>query len=121
MKTFKLNRTTDTHGKTGTGTVCVGVILPDNKVVLQWLGEINSIVIHENIENVEKIHCANMNSIIEYDYTEDQYKLSDINLQKLAGVITKNRCEMSDKAYFEIGNKLMSLYSPNATNNYYEE
>ena len=47
--------------------VCVGVIFPDNKVVLQWRGDIKSIVIHENIENVIKIHCNGDNNLIKYD------------------------------------------------------
>ncbi len=42
-----------------------GVIFPNGKIAMIWRGDVNSIVIHENIEDVIKIHCR-WGTIIEY-------------------------------------------------------
>ncbi len=42
-----------------------GVIFPNGKIVMIWRGVVQSIVIHENIENVIKIHCG-WDTIIKY-------------------------------------------------------
>lgn len=65
MKIFYLNRKVDIVGVSGTGRVAQGVIFEDGKVVMQWMTGIKSIVIHESIENVKKIHCHDGNTIIE--------------------------------------------------------
>ena len=67
MKTFVLNRKIDVTGISSKGIVCEGCILSNGKVILNWLGETSSIVIHDNIENVIKIHCHNGQTEIIYD------------------------------------------------------
>jgi len=65
IRTFQLNRSTDSIGVSGTGVVAYGVIFPSGKVALSWQGEISSVVIHDNIENVEKVHCYGGHTKIE--------------------------------------------------------
>lgn len=56
MKTFKLLRHEDITGISGTGVVAEGVEFSKGHVVVAWLSDKPSIVIHENIENVLAIH-----------------------------------------------------------------
>ncbi len=42
-----------------------GVIFPNSKCVMIWRGDVNSIVIHENIDDIIKIHCK-WGTIINY-------------------------------------------------------
>ncbi len=42
-----------------------GVIFPNGKCVMIWRGDVNSIVIHENIDDVIKVHCK-WGTIINY-------------------------------------------------------
>ena len=66
FKKFVIKRHQDLIGKSGTGNVAHGVQFESGKVVLHWNGNINSIVIHDNIENVINIHCLNLQSVIEW-------------------------------------------------------
>lgn len=66
MKVFVLNRKKDVSGATGEGIICEGCVLSNGKVVLHWLNETSSIVIHDNIDNVVKIHCHNGQTEIIY-------------------------------------------------------
>jgi hypothetical protein len=43
-----------------------GVIFPNGKIVMIWRGFVQSIVIHENIEDIIRIHCQNEDTIIKY-------------------------------------------------------
>ena len=68
MKLFYINRKVDNSGLSGTGKVCEGVIFDNDKVVMMWLSENKSIVLHDNIENVYLIHCSNgLSEIVYYD------------------------------------------------------
>ena len=60
---FWLYRNVDSSGVSGTGFVAVGTIFPSGQVVLEWLGEKHSIEIHSSLENVEKIHGHNGNTL----------------------------------------------------------
>ena len=42
-----------------------GVIFPNSKCIMIWRGDVNSIVIHENIDDIIKIHCK-WGTIINY-------------------------------------------------------
>jgi hypothetical protein len=66
MRSFYLNRKVDISAISGTGKVAEGVIFSNGQVVMRWLTDISSIVIHESIENVMKIHCHNGASEIVY-------------------------------------------------------
>jgi len=79
MKTFQIMRTDHTviltvctppgisppHPKK---PVAEGVIFKSGKVVINWLGDVTSVVVHDNIENVIKIHCNGDASLIQYGY-----------------------------------------------------
>ena len=56
MQQFILYRKVDFTGLSGTGIVADGVIFNNNKVAMCWRGSLSSIVIHDSIENVEKLH-----------------------------------------------------------------
>ena len=66
MKLFNIVREIDNTGISGTGIVAEGVIFDDGSVVLRWLGELSTIVLHKNIESVEKISCSHSKSKIVY-------------------------------------------------------
>lgn len=57
IRRFQLLRKTDVTGISGTGLVAVGAQLPTGRVVLEWRPPTVSLTLHENIENVVKIHC----------------------------------------------------------------
>ena len=67
MKKFVLNRKVDVSGMSGTGIVAEGVIFSNGRVVLCWLSALSTIVVHENMENVEKLHCHGGQTIIEFN------------------------------------------------------
>jgi hypothetical protein len=54
---FELHRHVDDSGVSGTGIVAQGVQFTEGTVVLLWLGELSSVVVHAGgITNVEAIH-----------------------------------------------------------------
>lgn len=67
MKQFKLERVEDLSGISGTGIVAEGVIFKNGKCVLNWLTNLNSITIFDNIEILEKIHGHEGRTKIKYD------------------------------------------------------
>ena len=67
MKQFKLERTEDASGVSGTGIVAEGVIFRNGKCVLNWLTNLSSITIYDNIEILEKIHGHEGRTKIKYD------------------------------------------------------
>lgn len=67
MINFKLERTEDASGVSGTGIVAEGVIFRNGKCVLNWLTNLSSITIYDNIEILEKIHGHEGRTKIKYD------------------------------------------------------
>lgn len=65
MQRFYLNRTEDISGISGTGRVAEGVIFQDRKVALHWLGDISSVIIYDNLGDVEKIHGHDGSTTVE--------------------------------------------------------
>jgi hypothetical protein len=60
MKRFHLIRFRDISGVSGAGVVAEGVQFSDGRVVMRWItNSVHSIVIHENIRDVEHIHGHN--------------------------------------------------------------
>lgn len=51
-----LLRDEDVTGISGTGAVAEGIQFSDGQCVLHWLTEVSSLVVHENVANVERIH-----------------------------------------------------------------
>ncbi|MHA1167239.1 MAG: hypothetical protein ACTSRU_05415 [Candidatus Hodarchaeales archaeon] len=66
MRTFVLNREEDVSGVSGTGIVASGVEFLDGRCVIQWRGEICSIVIWENVEEMMKIVGHNGRTQLEW-------------------------------------------------------
>lgn len=56
MRTFKLVRSVDVSGVSGTGVVAEGVIFHDNEVALSWFGDMACVSLWHSIEAVEKVH-----------------------------------------------------------------
>lgn len=84
MELFVLDRINDVSGVSGTGIIADGVIFLSGKVVLYWRGVKSSIVIHDCIANVEKIHCHGGNTIIKYisEFERDEYFNKKCKLEK---------------------------------------
>lgn len=59
MRRFVLNRDADLTGISGTGVVAEGIEFSDGLVVLRWLGDTKSTVVHDSIDNVIAIHGHN--------------------------------------------------------------
>jgi (p)ppGpp synthase/HD superfamily hydrolase len=55
-RTFKLYRTEDVSGVSGTGIVAEGVIFTNGKCVVTWYGKISSITIYNTFTECEAIH-----------------------------------------------------------------
>lgn len=53
---FKLERTSDPTGISGTGTVADGVVWPDGSLTLKWRGERSSVVLWKNLEHMLDVH-----------------------------------------------------------------
>lgn len=56
MRAFKLVRTEDVSGISGTGDIAEGVEFENGQVALHWLSQYDTIGIYSNLHNVEKIH-----------------------------------------------------------------
>ena len=72
MKTFQIMRIDHTQILTSDSQhpkipVAEGIIFKSGKVVINWLGDVASVVVHDNIENVIKIHCNGDASLIAYN------------------------------------------------------
>lgn len=92
MKTFTLNRKTDVSGISGSGVVCEGCIFSNGKVALNWLTEISSIVIHDSLENVRKIHGHNGDTEIIFTH-----QISEVNIPGIPGCFVQT--DFSGGAY----------------------
>lgn len=53
---FRLERTTDVTGASGTGHVADGVVWPDGAVTVRWRGEHKSTVNWDRLEDAEAVH-----------------------------------------------------------------
>ena len=57
LKTFRLVRTEDVSGVSGTGTVAMGVVFPDGHAAMRWtVGDHRSTVVWDNVESIEAVH-----------------------------------------------------------------
>jgi hypothetical protein len=66
-RTFRLVRTEDVTGVSGTGIVADGVAWPDGSVSVRWRGEHPSIVFWRDLEAVEAIHGHGGRTHLEWD------------------------------------------------------
>lgn len=63
---FKLVRTVDVSGISGTGIVAFGIVFPDGHVAMRWNTGIASTVVYDSIEHVEHIHGHGGNTVIRF-------------------------------------------------------
>lgn len=56
IQEFYLERNEDVSGKSGTGVVARGVVLPSGQCVLEWMTFTSSLGIYHNIQQVDEIH-----------------------------------------------------------------
>lgn len=56
QREFYLLRKEDVNGKSGTGVVARGVVLPSGRAVLEWQTFHSSINIYNNLDSIEEIH-----------------------------------------------------------------
>lgn len=66
MKLFKLIRTEDESGVSGTGSVAEGVVFTDGRVVMRWTTHLNSTTFYDCIDDVIAIHGHNGKTKVEY-------------------------------------------------------
>lgn len=67
MRTFKLIRSEDVSGVSGTGVVAEGVVFHDGQVVLSWFGRHHTLEVAPNVETVLEIHGHQGRTVIEYE------------------------------------------------------
>lgn len=56
MRRFTLERQEDETGVSGTGSVAEGVQFSDGRCVMRWNGQLSSIAIYNNVEDLIAIH-----------------------------------------------------------------
>lgn len=66
-RTFKLVRSHDVSGVSGTGIVAEGVVFHDGQVALSWFGKYHSLEIHPSVQQVENIHGHNGTTNVVWD------------------------------------------------------
>lgn len=66
MKTFKVHRTKDVSGVSGTGIVAEGVVFPSGKCVIEWYGPHASIDINNSVGDWIFVHGHNGSTVLEY-------------------------------------------------------
>lgn len=57
FKRFYLQRFRDSSGVSGTGIIAYGVILPSNRVVMEWATKYRSIAIYESLNEIQYLHA----------------------------------------------------------------
>jgi hypothetical protein len=56
IRTFRLVRSEDVSGVSGTGAVAWGAVFPDGVAVLRWKTAGGSTAVYDSVEDVERIH-----------------------------------------------------------------
>jgi hypothetical protein len=56
MRRFRLIRTEDVSGVSGTGAVAEGVAFSSGKVALSWLSDLPTVTVYDAIGDLERIH-----------------------------------------------------------------
>lgn len=56
MRVFRLVRSEDVSGVSGTGTVADGVVFPDGVTILRWRTARGSTAVYDSVKDVERIH-----------------------------------------------------------------
>lgn len=66
MKTFRLVRSEDVSGVSGTGVVAEGIEFSNGKCVIGWLSSVASIVVYDSLEQVIQIHGHEGRTVVEF-------------------------------------------------------
>lgn len=66
MDTFILERASDAIGKSGTGIIAKGAVMPSGRVVMEWTTKVGSLVTHNSIDDLMAIHCSGMDTILHW-------------------------------------------------------
>lgn len=71
---FRLVRSEDVNGVSGTGTVAFGTYYPapNDRVTLAWCSKTNSVCVYDSIEDVEEIHGHQGRT--EVEWIDDPYE-----------------------------------------------
>jgi len=56
VRVFRLVRSEDVSGVSGTGTVADGAVFPDGVAVLRWRTARGSTAVYDSVKDVERIH-----------------------------------------------------------------
>lgn len=68
LKTFRLVRTEDVSGVSGTGTVAMGVVFPDGHAAMRWtVGDHRSTVTWDSVESIEAVHGHGGRTTIQWE------------------------------------------------------
>jgi len=73
LRRFLLLRREDPTGVSGTGIVAEGALLSDGRCVLHWLGEVGSINIYRNDEEMMEVHGHCGKTVILWCQDDDAY------------------------------------------------
>jgi len=67
MRTFKLVRTEDESGISGTGVVAEGVQFSNGWCAMSWLTAMHSVAIYPNVQQLQAIHGHNGRTVVMFD------------------------------------------------------
>jgi hypothetical protein len=56
MRRFRLIRSEDVSGVSGTGIVAEGVLFSAGKVALAWCSEVHSVTVYDRMDDLETVH-----------------------------------------------------------------
>ncbi len=56
MRRFRLLRTEDVSGVSGTGIVAEGIVFSSGKAVLSWCSDYGTVAVYDTLESIEAIH-----------------------------------------------------------------
>lgn len=79
---FYLFKIKDHSGVSGDGVVAVGTIMPSGKAVMEWLGEHKSENFFDNIEQLQKIHSHEGDTILVIGNPKFHYIFDEIDVIK---------------------------------------
>lgn len=69
MRLFEIIREKDNEGLSGVGRVAKGCEFDDGRCIFMWWNDVQSIVIHKNMDDLRRVHCKN--SRILYNSPDD--------------------------------------------------
>lgn len=71
MRRFRLNRTVDQTGISGTGLVLHGLVFPSGRVVVEWRAPLTSVAIYEDLAMFVRIHIDGHPNCARIEWLDD--------------------------------------------------